>query len=57
MWIVRSIEDNTEDGRQHFFYGPFPTKEDAQQFIDNAPDNEDLIDMDGFYLNPPTSIP
>jgi hypothetical protein len=57
MWIVRSIEDNVEDGQRHFFYGPFATKEEAQSFMDDAPDNEDLVEMDGYYMNPPSSMP
>jgi len=57
MWIVRSIEDNVEDGQRHFFYGPFATKEEAESFMDDAPDNEDLVEMDGYYMNPPSSMP
>jgi hypothetical protein len=47
------VEDKTVDGRSNFYFGPFNTPEEASEWMDAYPDDENIVDMDAFFLNSP----
>jgi hypothetical protein len=53
MWLVRIVEDKTVDGRSNFYFGPFNTPEEASEWMDAYPDDENILEMDAFFLNSP----
>lgn len=49
LWIVRA---EMTDYEVHF--GPFSSKEEAQTFMNDYPDDEEMMEMEGIALSPPT---
>lgn len=53
MWLVRIVEDDTADSRSDFYFGPFNTVEEASKWMDDYPDDENILEMDAFALAVP----
>lgn len=52
MWLVRIVESSGE-GRSDLFFGPFQTEPDAGDWMNAYPDDENILDMEAFFLNSP----
>lgn len=48
MWIVRLV--HTDDG--NIYIGPFATEADAEAWLENMPQDDDLMDADTFAMAP-----
>lgn len=53
MWLVRIVSDNTVNGRDNIYFGPFQKEYEAIDWMNAYPDDEDIVDMDVFFLNSP----
>ena len=53
MWLVRIFSDSTVNGWNNIYFGPFQTEEEAGEWMNAYPDDEDVVDMDAFFLNSP----
>lgn len=53
MWLVRIVEDGTPDGRSALYFGPFQSEDEAGEWMNAYPDDENIVDMDVFFLNSP----
>jgi hypothetical protein len=53
MWLVRMVSDNTINGRDNIYFGPFQKEHEAMDWMNAYPDDEDMVDMDVFWLNSP----
>ena len=48
MWIV-----NIEETGGNLYFGPFNSAEEASEWMDAYPDDENILEMDAFFLNSP----
>jgi hypothetical protein len=48
-WIVRALYDNDDI----VYHGPFHSEAAAQTWMDTQPDDEEMMEMDAFWMNTP----
>jgi len=51
QYIVRAFLENEFGQADAMFWGPFKNEKDAQDFMNNYPDDPDLIEMDAIWMN------